>query len=167
MHYKLIPATTELLDEAYEMYQEFPPNENGFVNNAHQMTLGEFELYVKGLEAYAHGQQLPEGYVPMSTFWLQVNGQLVGISKLRHHLTEALKVEGGHIGYGIRPAQRNKRYATKLLELTLDEARKLGLQRVLITVNQNNIPSQKVVTNNGGVLDHITETKHYYWIEIS
>lgn len=167
MIYKLIPATIDLLQEAYEMYQEFPPNENGFVNSAHQMTLGEFELFVKKIEAYAYGLQLEEGYVPMSTFWLQVDGMLVGISKLRHHLTESLKKEGGHIGYGIRPTQRNKHYATKLLGLTLKEAKKLGLQRVLITVNKNNLSSQKVVINNSGKLDHATETKHYYWIDIS
>lgn len=122
MRYQLIPATTDLLQQAFQMYTEFLPNENGFINNAHEMTLSDFELFIKKLEAYALGQQLPEGYVPMSTFWLSVDDTLVGISKLRHHLTESLRIEGGHIGYGIRPSERKKGYGTKLLELTLLEA---------------------------------------------
>ena len=88
------------------------------------------------------------------------------MSKLRHQLTEQLREHGGHIGYGIRASERGKGYATKMLELTLIEAKKLGINEVLITCNPDNIASQKVVLKNKGVLEKKTEDSYYYWIDL-
>jgi predicted acetyltransferase len=58
----------------------------------------------------------------------------------------------GHIGYAIVPWKEGRGYATRALALMLPEARARGLDYVDITTNPNNIPSQRVVLANGGVL---------------
>jgi len=57
---------------------------------------------------------------------------------------------GGHIGYGIRPSERQKGYATTGLQLALEEARKRGLDQVLLTCGVDNLASRRVILANGG-----------------
>lgn len=77
---------------------------------------------------------------------------LLGVAKLRHMLTPALEDTGGHIGYNIRPSERGKGYGARILALTLERARELGLSRVLLTCDADNLRSARVIVRNGGVL---------------
>ncbi len=58
----------------------------------------------------------------------------------------------GHIGYAVAPWKRQRGYATRALSLLLPEARKEGLAYVELTTDADNLPSQKVITSNGGTL---------------
>ena len=58
----------------------------------------------------------------------------------------------GHIGYAVVPWKRRLGYASRALAQLLPEARKEGLDYVEITTDPDNLPSQKVITANGGVL---------------
>jgi predicted acetyltransferase len=58
----------------------------------------------------------------------------------------------GHIGYAVVPAKRGLGYATRALALLLPEARKEGLTHVDLTTDVDNIPSQKVISANGGTV---------------
>lgn len=109
-----------------------------------------FQEFVQRLEDASVGVGLRPGRMPYSTFWLDDTGSLVGISRLRHHLTPELEHEGGHIGYSVRPSLRRRGYATTLLELTLVEARKLDLVSVLVTCDADNVASRRVIEKNGG-----------------
>jgi predicted acetyltransferase len=71
----------------------------------------------------------------------------------RHELNDVLLHHGGHIGYYVRPSARGKRYGTAILDLTLAEGRKRGIERFLLTVDSNNVPSIRVIEGNGGVLE--------------
>lgn len=89
---------------------------------------------------------------------------------IRHRLNEYLLQFGGNIGYSVRPSQRRKSYATEMLALALEECRKLGLNRALVTCDKTNIGSAKTIQKNGGVLenevlegDRITQR---YWIAL-
>ena len=92
---------------------------------------------------------------------------------MRHYLTPNLEDLGGHIGYVIRPQERNKGYATSMLAKAIPEAAKLGLKKILITTASDNIVSRKVVEKNRGVLDaerfsHLAKRMTaYYWIEVT
>lgn len=113
----------------------------------------------------------PEGFVHHSTFWLITdNEEIAGVSNLRHYLNERLLTEGGHIGFGIRPSFRRKGYAAKLLELTLLEAKKLNLSKVLLTCDKSNTGSSKTIQKNNGVLwkEQILDgiMKQYFRIDI-
>ncbi len=100
----------------------------------------------------------PTKKVPDTLFWLVNNNEFIGRVSLRHTLNENLKEFGGHIGYYIRPTKRGMGYGTKALELALVEAKKLGLKKVLITCDEDNVGSRKVIEKNGGVLQDIIKT---------
>ena len=111
-----------------------------------------FERPHAGLAGYERGEGLPQGFVPHTTFWLVAGGEVVGVSNLRHRLTDALRVEGGHIGYGVRPSCRRRGHAVELLARTLDEARALGLHEALLTCSATNAASVATIVRNAGVL---------------
>ena len=119
----------------------------------------------------ANGVNMPPGWVRRTTFWLLDNNDAIaGISHLRHELNDVLRRQGGHIGYYVRPAARGKRLGTSILALTLAEGRKLGIERFLLTVDAENVPSIRVIEGNGGVLEnegpHPETGRPYrrYWI---
>jgi predicted acetyltransferase len=122
---------------------------------------------------HSQGRHLPDGWVPATTFWQIDDGEVVvAMSNLRHALTPFLSNHGGHIGYYVAPAFRGKGYGTQVLAATLPEARKLKLDRVLLTVDSDNEPSVRVIEGNGGVLEdeRVDETSgrmhRRYWIDL-
>ena len=112
-----------------------------------------FEAFLAQLAGCVQGIGIPPGFVPHSTFWLMEGGEVVGVSNLRHRLTDALRIEGGHIGYGIRPTARGRGLGREILRLTLVEARRRGIDRVLLTCAKANAASAAVIAANGGRLD--------------
>lgn len=110
----------------------------------------------------------PDG-VNSHLFFLVEHGRILGAIQIRHSIDHPRLIEvGWHIGYGIRPSERGKWYATEMLRLALLEAKKLWLERVLITCHDDNIASAKVIENNGGVFERYTEKEgkklRRYWI---
>ena len=79
---------------------------------------------------------------------------MVGAVGIRHYLNESLLQSGGHIGDGVRPSERRKGYATEIIRLALLECQKLGIDKVLMTCDKDNIGSAKSIINNGGVLEN-------------
>ncbi|MED4162879.1 GNAT family N-acetyltransferase, partial [Halalkalibacterium halodurans] len=78
----------------------------------------------------------------------------------------------GHIGYGIRPSERGKGYATLMLKLGLEKAAALGLEKVLITCDKENLPSARTIQRNVGVLDsEVVDERgiaiQRYWIKLT
>ena len=110
------------------------------------------------------------GIVPETTYFcLDLDRDVfVGAVTIRHYLTEKLKYNGGHIGDGIRPSERRKGYATAMIGLALIEAKKLGIDKVLMCCDKRNIASAKSIMNNGGVLENEVliddVVKQRYWI---
>jgi predicted acetyltransferase len=113
----------------------------------------DFPSLVARLAAYERGEGLPKGFVPHSTFWLVAGGEVVAVSNLRHQLTDALRIEGGNIGYGVRPGRRRRGHASQLLGHTLGEARALGLEEVLLTCSKSNAASIATILGHGGALE--------------
>lgn len=112
--------------------------------------------------------------VPAHLFFLADTDRstLVGAIQIRHHIQHPKLIEtGGHIGYGICPGERRKGYATRMLALALPEARKIGLSRLLVTCQDANVGSWKVIESNGGVFERSTfdgsELVRRYWIDIA
>jgi predicted acetyltransferase len=89
--------------------------------------------------------------IPTSHFWWVEDTEILGRISLRHELVGDFGQSHGHIGYGVRPMARNLGHATQMLRATLLKAQALGIPSVLITCDPANIPSQKVITNCGGV----------------
>ena len=94
---------------------------------------------------------LPPGWQRARVFWLIGQGEYLGQTSLRPQLSSRYLITyGGHIGYSIRPSRRRQGYGTRIRALALEEARQVGLQRVLITCNSDNLPSKKIIEGNGG-----------------
>ena len=131
------------------------------------------DVLVQKLQDWKRGKQLPEGWVRCSTLYLiQEDGKILGKSSLRHELNDLLRTIGGHIGYIIRSDERQKGYGTAILKLTLEKAKALGLDRVLVTCDEDNVASRKIIEKNGGVLkdtfqeNEMAVPKRRYWIEL-
>ena len=126
-------------------------------------------------ENESRGVNLPDGYVPGTTFWLveKESGLFIGTGQVRHRLTPALERYGGHIGYAIRPSCWNQGYGTQQLALLLEQARQLGIEKVLSTCNDDNVGSYRVMEKNGGVhhdtisntIDGRTFLTRRYWFD--
>lgn len=131
-----------------------------------------FEEFVKRQLGRAEGLYLPEGWVPCTELWLIDNNKFIGRINIRHSLTEFLLRVGGHIGYWIRPSERNKGYGKEILRLALPEAKKLGIKKTLITCDETNLGSQRIIETNGGALENIVDMgdndprKMRYWITL-
>ena len=110
------------------------------------------ERIVSVFAAWERGEQLPDGWIPCSTWFLEHGGELLGVLSLLHQLTEFLTRCGGHVGYAVRPSHRNRGYATRLLEVAVQRARERGIDRVLVTCDVLNIASVRVIEKCGGVL---------------
>jgi len=138
--------------------------------------LGKVETYEEWLDF--RGREEKKGWTPSHT-WLAVrrsDGRVVGIVNYRSPLTDFLLQYGGNIGYCIRPSERRKGYAKEMLRLTLEECRKAGEKKVLVTCDKGNLGSERTILANGGVLENEVEDKvglgetgtiQRYWITIS
>lgn len=112
-------------------------------------------------------ETLPEGFV-LAKYYLiwNENNEIVGGINIRYQDNDFILNYAGHIGYGIAPWERNKGYAKEALKQMLLIARELGLDKVLLTTDENNIASQHVILATGGVLEKTLDGKKYFWINI-
>ncbi len=165
MKIELVQLDINDSNDIYLMLQEIPQEENGFMNSAHGKTFEEFKTWLIESDSSSKTKELVDGWkVPSSTYWLYVNGTPVGMGKIRHFLTEKLLEEGGHIGYAIRPSERNKGYGTILLKRLLSTAKNMGIDNILLTIRNDNVHSLKVAISNRGIIEKSNDTRSYVWI---
>lgn len=110
----------------------------------------------------------PAGWVTGTYLWMVEDtpacAEVVGRISLRHALTPWLLEVAGHIGYAVRPTARRRGHATRALALMLPVAAARGLDQVLVTCDEDNVASRKVIEANGGVLEDVRNTKMRFWI---
>lgn len=169
MHLKLVKLSEQYKDQLFEMMDEWTAANEKIVPYAiRKNDYHDFTYYLESLEI----KEEVDGKVPDTTlFCLDLDRNIfVGAVNIRHYLNEAMLLNGGHIGDGIRPSERRKGYATKMIGLALEECKKLGIDKVLMVCDKNNIGSAKSIMNNGGVLENevvvngVTEQR--YWITL-
>ena len=168
----LIPPSVAL-DQTYrEFLAEVKHHDERLTPWVLAMEAPTFAELIRKLEQYSQGVGLQSGFVPHSTYWLVDDDKnLLGVSNLRHELTPSLKLVGGHIGFGVRPSQRGKGLGSRLLALTLLEAKRRGMDRVLLTCDRQNQASARVIEKNDGVLDcevslDDDNAARRYWIDL-
>ena len=174
MALKLIKLTKEYEKQLGEMIDEWILDQE--INHTNRSPWAifkndyhDFDYYLEHLEL----KEAAEGLVPDSVFFLldEARDRLLGAINIRHYLNDSLLKEGGHIGDGIRPSERRKGYATEMIRLALIECKKLGIDKVLMTCDKENIASAKSIIKNGGILENEFvnsdgKVEQRYWISI-
>jgi predicted acetyltransferase len=126
--------------------------------------------FVELLLPYADPEvELPEDHVHCDYYWITdgvgAGEQVVGFLALRHRLNGWLLEEGGHIGYSVRPSRRQQGHATRALALAVRRSAELGLDRVLVTCDDDNLASARTIERNGGIQEDVRNGKRRYWID--
>ncbi len=136
------------------------------------MELDDYGAFLAKTRQFSQGDNLG-GMVRSDTFFLvdtENPDRILGAINLRYGLNEYLARVGGHIGYGVRPSERQKGYASRMLALALPKCKEEGIPRVLLTCETWNRPSAQVIQKNGGVLEGTVRDgdKEFarYWIEV-
>lgn len=150
------------IKEQWGYVTALPKDENGLTNPYEGITFEEYETTVlPELMMHENPVGMPEWFVPETYYYLWDKQVLVGEYRIRHYLTEALKVGAGHIGYSIKKEYRGKGYGTKGLAMVLDIARKIVPEdEIYLRVLKSNIPSFKAINSNGAYIADEDET-HY------
>lgn len=173
---RLIDANKKYLDEYKIAYEEsIKKVKEGKIKKHDLMFLNPEETdIIQSFMDNRDQSKLPEYYVPSYDYFFVEDDKFIGVIHIRIRLTEGLLKYGGHIGYGINPLYWNKGYGTKLLKMGLEKAKELVKEdKILITCDDDNIGSYKIIENNGGVLENkVTNTDagetfitRRYWIE--
>jgi predicted acetyltransferase len=132
----------------------------------------DFERFLYYLKAQDDRTNLPPQSIAQSQFWLIDDDEFIGILSLRQGSNNAFIRISGHIGYQVRPSKRRLGYGKHLLRLGLQKAKELGFTHVLLTCDENNLASKKVIESNGGqfenaiLVDGSPLKKLRYWIDL-
>jgi predicted acetyltransferase len=171
---KLISPSKEYEKEAFEYIQEFIEYNSEINGTGGLSRYDNYDEWLLKLHKDLDLSNIAEGRVPANTYFLvrTSDNRIIGMINIRHRLNEFLFNEGGHIGYSIRPTEREKGYGTLILNLGLEKCKELNLKKVLLTCDKTNIASGKVIQNNGGMLENelysetFSEIIQRYWIEL-
>lgn len=169
----LVRPTEELREAALDYKEEHLRQGETVLHGSALFDSMEFEPWLKLTQENALGQTVRPDWVQASTFFVfrQSDGRLVGMVDIRHELNAFLAAYGGHIGYGVRPSERQKGYATQMLRMALDFARSIGLRQVMVACYKENEASRRTILKCGGAFEREfihTDGKavEVYWLEI-
>lgn len=167
MKLKLVKLENRYKQQLFDMLDEWNSAGEKIIPYAIRKTdYHDFETYCRNLEV----KDARPNLVPDSTFFcLDVERNIfVGAVNIRHYLNESLLLNGGHIGDGVRPSERRKGIATQMIHLALLECKRLGIEKVLMVCDKENIGSAKSIIKNDGILENEISVdgiiKQRYWI---
>ena len=154
-------------------YKEESLAESPIINGSAGLDrLSSIEIWLQELKKRSCEDTVPKGLVPSSTYLAvrEKDNYIVGMIDIRHYLNEYLTQVGGNIGYGVRKTERNKGYAKQMLKLALEKWKELKIKKVLITCDEDNIASEKVILSANAKLEDIRnvdgENKKRFWIDL-
>lgn len=154
-------------------YKEESLAESPIINGSAGLDrLSSIEDWLEELNKRSCEDTVPKGLVPSSTYLgvREKDNYIVGMIDIRHYLNEYLTQVGGNIGYGVRKTERNKGYAKQMLKLALEKCKELKIKKVLITCDEDNIASEKVILSANAKLEDIRnvdgENKKRFWIDL-
>ena len=168
----LIKPDLSYADEIIK-YKEESLKENPLINGSAGLNrFSSIEDWLQELKKRSSKDTVPKGLVPSSTYLgiREKDNYIVGMIDIRHYLNEYLTQVGGNIGYSVRKTERNKGYAKQMLKLALEKCKELKIKKVLITCDEDNIASEKVILSANAKFEDIRcidgENIKRFWIEL-
>ena len=168
----LIKPDLSYADEIIK-YKEESLAESPIINGSAGLDrFSSIEIWFEELKKRSCENTVPKGLVPSSTYLAvrEKDNYIVGMIDIRHYLNEYLTQVGGNIGYGVRKTERNKGYAKQMLKLALEKCKELKIKKVLITCDEDNIASEKVILSANAKFEDIRnidgENKKRFWIDL-
>lgn len=174
---KLIKPTIEYKQQAEELVKEIKKydidNKDAFAGCS-SIEKYDYEEWLKKIDEDLDFENIKPGRVPASTYFSvrKSDNKIIGVVNIRYDFNEYLENYGGHIGYLVRPVERRKGYGYKNLKLALDKCLEIPINKVLITCNENNIGSAKIIESCGGIYEEtrFCEKENInlkrYWIKL-
>jgi predicted acetyltransferase len=160
--------------EAIEFIQEFIENNSSLSGTSGlRQFVNNYDGWLIKIENELNKWESDD--VPRTTYFAirKNDNRIVGVTNIRHKLNDWYLMKGGHIGFAVRPTERKKGYGTKILFLGLKRCKEMGIKKVLMVCDKENIGSAMTIINNNGVLeneindneiDNISGIKQRYWI---
>ncbi|NLY09571.1 MAG: GNAT family N-acetyltransferase [Tissierellia bacterium] len=172
--YILIKPDDSYADEIASYRDEFANNLDELGGSGALRTIDDPIMWIKLTKLMEDKDKLSLNVVPATQFIFVRcrDSKIVGTIQIRHYFNDYLQVYGGNIGYSIRPSERGKGYGSAMLRECLKHCRRYGLDRVLITCEEHNIASRKVIISNGGKYEctvYEPDENIYlerYWVDI-
>lgn len=163
MKVELRKLSLDMSDKEYNMLQDILDEENGFTNPAYQLSYEDYKKWLKKEDDYSRGENLPDGWIPCTTYFLYIDDMPVGYGRIRHYSNDYLeKIKGvGNFGYGIAKKYRGKGYGNILFSKLLEKCKDFGYTEIKLFPYKNNLATLKVMKKNGGrIIDDFNEYKY-------
>ena len=168
----LVKPNLSYADEIIK-YKEESLKENPLINGSAGLNrFSSIKDWLEELKKRSSEATVPEGLVPSSTYLgiREKDNYIVGMIDIRHYLNKYLTQVGGNIGYSVRKTERNKGYAKQMLKLALEKCKELKMKKILITCDEDNIASEKVILSANAKFEDIRcidgENKKRFWIDL-
>ena len=168
----LVKPSKKYKEKIMDFCEEFIRNDEIAYGTQRLCEMRNVEEWLTKVKNNECKQTVEEGRPPSYEFMAirEKDQRLIGMINVRYDLTEEMLMYLGHIGYCVRKSERKKGYAAEMLRLALVEARKIGLSRVLLTVDSDKIASIATMRKNGAVLENEVpyngKITQRYWIEL-
>ncbi len=172
---KLMEPTTDYEEDIWQFREEIiaSKDKDKFAGCGNLEQCSSAREWIDTVRLFKNAETCPEGRVPANCYIAvrEEDNRIVGVIDLRHHInTPILSTWGGHMGYYVRPGERGKGYAKKMVRQNLQHCKALHIEKVMITCDTDNLASEKVIIANGGVFEKTVEVDgdlmKRYWISI-
>lgn len=169
MKIELKQINVDMAEQEYEMLQGILDVENGFTNPAYNLSYKEYKNWLQDIDNHSKGLNLPNGWIPYTTYILYNDDIPVGYGRIRHSSSEYLEtvVGAGNLGYGISKEYRGKGYGNILFKELLKKCQEHGYKEIKLFPLKTNEATLKIMIKNGGrIIGDFKDEKHIILIPL-
>lgn len=163
MKVELKQLSVNMTKQEYVMFQGILDIENGFTNPAYNLTYNEYKKWLQEVDNHSKGLNLPDGWIPYTTYILYINDIPVGYGRIRHTSSEYLEtvVGAGNLGYGISKECRGKGYGNILFKELLKKCKEHGYNEIkLFPLKTNEVTIKIMIKNGGRIIGNFKDEKY-------